>query len=76
MKKGKKLVAYLIVILSVIIIAFLFLKIFKFDKKVNVEYPEVTEADIKEIYKFFPERKKVLFFRQVKEISCEYLSGM
>lgn len=56
MKKGKKLVAYLIVILSVIIIAFLFWKIFKFDKKVNVEYPEVTEADIKEIYKFFPER--------------------
>ena len=56
MKKGKKLVIYLIVMISVILIAFLFIKIFKFDKKVITEYPEVTENDIKEIYKLFPEK--------------------
>lgn len=56
MKKGKKLIIYLIVIILAITIVFLFLKIFKFDKKVNTEYPEVTEADIKEIYKLIPEK--------------------
>lgn len=56
MKKGKKLVLYLIVIIAVIIISFLFLKIFRFDKKVNIEYPEVSESDINELYKLFPEK--------------------
>lgn len=56
MKNGKKFVLYIIVFITALLIVFLFTKIFKFDKKITTEYPEVTETEINELYKLFPEK--------------------
>lgn len=57
MKKTKKLFLYLLVLIGVILIIILFMKIFKFNKKTNIEYPEVTESEINELYSLFSESK-------------------
>ena len=56
MKIVKKIFMYLIVVIAVLLIGFLFMKIFKFDKKTNIEYPEISEEKIAEMYKLFPKK--------------------
>lgn len=75
MKTTKKLIIYLVVFFLVIIICFIFLQIFAFNKKATAQEIDITITDelIAELYSYLPDRND---FNATTVYSGNYTTGM